>query len=51
MGKVFRELIHYMDVTAQVIKMAVMTIIEYPSNIAGWMISNPLQFIMGFAII
>jgi ABC-2 type transport system permease protein len=51
MGKVFRELNHYMDVTAQVIKMAVMTIIEYPSNIAGWMISNPLQFIMGFAII
>ena len=51
MGKAFRELIHYMDVTAQVIKMAVMTIIEYPSNIAGWMISNPLQFIMGFAII
>ena len=51
MGKAFRELVHYMDVTAQVIKMAVMTIIEYPSNIAGWMISNPLQFIMGFAII
>ncbi|MCR5774131.1 MAG: ABC transporter permease [Lachnospiraceae bacterium] len=51
MGKAFRELIHYMDVTAQVIKMAFMTIIEYPSNIAGWLISNPLQFIMGFAII
>ena len=51
MGKAFRELIHYMDVTACVIKMAFMTIIEYPSNIAGWLISNPLQFIMGFAII
>ena len=51
MGRAFRELIHYLDVTAQVIKMAFMTIIEYPSNIAGWMISNPLQFIMGFAII
>ena len=47
----FRELVHYLDVTAHVIKMAFMTIIEYPSNIAGWMISNPLQFIMGFAII
>ena len=51
MGRAFRELVHYLDVTAHVIKMAFMTIIEYPSNIAGWMISNPLQFIMGFAII
>ena len=46
-----KELMHYMDVTLHVIKMAFMTIIEYPSNIAGWLISNPLQFIMGFAII
>ena len=51
MGRAIRELVHYLDVTAHVIKMAFMTIIEYPSNIAGWMISNPLQFIMGFAII
>ena len=51
MRRALRELVHYLDVTAQVIKMAFMTIIEYPSNIAGWMISNPLQFIMGFAII
>ena len=48
---VFQELHHYLDVTAQVIKMAVLTVFEYPSNIAGWLISNPLQFIMGFAII
>ena len=51
MKKAAKELIHYMDVTGQVIKMALMTIIEYPANIAGWLISNPLQFIMGFAII
>ncbi len=51
MEKAFGEMIHYLDVTAHVIKMAFMTIIEYPSNIAGWLISNPLQFIMGFAII
>jgi ABC-2 type transport system permease protein len=38
-------------VTAQVIRMAFLTVIEYPANIAGWMISNPLQFLMGFAII
>ena len=51
MNRTFRGLCHYLDVTIHVIKMAIMTIIEYPSNIAGWMISNPLQFIMGFAII
>ena len=49
--KEVKELTHYLDVTFHVIKMAFMTIIEYPSNIAGWLISNPLQFIMGFAII
>ena len=51
MRKRLKELGHYIDVTMHVIKMAFMTIIEYPSNIAGWLISNPLQFIMGFAII
>lgn len=51
MRKRLRELCHYIDVTIHVIKMAFMTVIEYPSNIAGWLISNPLQFIMGFAII
>ena len=51
MKKAFREFCHYLDVTVHVIKMAVMTIVEYPANIAGWLISNPLQFIMGFAII
>ena len=51
MKKACRELIHYLDVTVHMFKMAVMTVMEYPSNIAGWLISNPLQFIMGFAII
>lgn len=51
MKKALRELGHYLDVTLHVIKMAFMTIIEYPSNIAGWLISNPLQFIVGFATI
>lgn len=51
MAKACDTLRHYLDVTGQVIKMAFMTVIEYPTNIAGWFISNPLQFIMGFAII
>lgn len=51
MKKAFKELGHYIDVTLQVIKMAFLTIVEYPANIAGWMISNPIQFIVGFATI
>lgn len=51
MKKIIKELAHYIDVTCHVIKMAVMTVIEYPSNILGWLISNPLQFILGFATI
>ena len=51
MRKMLHALGHYLDVTGQNIKMAFLTIIEYPSSIAGWLISNPLQFIMGYAII
>lgn len=51
MIKALKELLHYIDVTAQVIRMAIQTIIEYPSSIIGWLISNPLQFILGFATI
>jgi len=51
MVKVIKELGHLLDVTAQVIKMAVMTVIEYPASITGWLLSNPIQFIVGFATI
>lgn len=49
--KFLKELWHYIDVTICNIKMALMMIIEYPANLAGWMISNPIQFILGFATI
>ena len=42
-------LAHYIDVTICHIRMAFLMIVEYPSNIAGWLISNPIQFILGFA--
>lgn len=42
---------HYCSVTGYSIKMALLTIIEYPSNVVGWLISNPIQFILGFATI
>ena len=51
MKKAIKTLVHYFDVTLCNIKMALMTIIEYPASIAGWLISNPIQFIIGFATI
>jgi len=47
----FKEIGHYIDVTLYEIKLAILLIVEYPSNIMGWMISNPIQFILGFATI
>lgn len=32
-------------------KMAVLTMLEYPANIMGWVLSNPIQFVVGFATI
>lgn len=51
MKKALGTLLHYCDVTLCNIRMALMTIIEYPASIAGWLISNPIQFIIGFATI
>lgn len=49
--KLLRELVHYLDVTAANIKIAFLSIIEYPANIIGWLLSNPIQFLVGFATI
>lgn len=51
MKNLFKELLHYIDVTLVYIKMAFLSIIEYPSAIIGWLLSNPIQFIVGFATI
>ena len=51
MKKVHFCLAHHLRVTMYTIKMALLTIIEYPSNILGWLISNPIQFLLGFATI
>jgi len=42
---------HYLRVSVACIRMALLQIVEYPASIAGWLISNPIQFIVGFAII
>lgn len=42
---------HYARVSLACIRMAFLTIVEYPSSIIGWLISNPIQFVVGFATI
>lgn len=42
---------HYANVTFEYLKISILTMLEYPSNMIGWLISNPLQFIVGFATI
>lgn len=49
--RLIKSLVHYLDVTAACIRMAFLVIVEYPSAVAGWLISNPIQFIVGFATI
>lgn len=49
MKQKWKTLGHYLDVTATCIRMGLLTIVEYPSAIAGWLLSNPIQFIVGFA--
>ncbi|MCM1286734.1 MAG: ABC-2 family transporter protein [Clostridium sp.] len=42
---------HYLDVSLYHVKLAVLTMLEYPANFVGWLLSNPIQFILGFATI
>ncbi|MDO4189329.1 MAG: ABC-2 family transporter protein [Lachnospiraceae bacterium] len=49
--RVFKTISHYLRVTLACVKMAFLIIVEYPSSIIGWLISNPIQFIVGFATI
>ena len=49
--KLVKTIGHYLRVTKACIRMAALTIVEYPSSIIGWLISNPIQFVVGFATI
>ena len=46
-----KQILFYLDVSLIYIKQAFLTVIEYPASIIGWLISNPIQFIVGFATI
>ena len=40
---------YYADVTVYQMRQALLVLFEYPANFIGWLLSNPLQFVMGFA--
>ena len=42
---------HYLCVGAMFIKMSIQCAIEYPMRLVGWLLANPIQFIIGFATI
>lgn len=46
-----RTIKHYGSVTLAYLKMSVLATLEYPAGILGWLLANPIQFIVGFATI
>ncbi len=42
---------HYGSVSLAYLKMALLTTLEYPTSLFGWLLANPIQFIVGFATI
>lgn len=48
MKRLFKTMGYYLDVTLVCIRMALLQIVEYPSSISGWLLSNPIQFLLGF---
>lgn len=42
---------HHGSVGTRYLKMSILSGLEYPANLIGWLIANPVQFIIGFATI
>ena len=46
-----KRILYYIDISLVYIKLGIQSILEYPAMMIGWLISNPIQFILGFATI
>lgn len=46
-----RTIKHYLSVTWVYFKMSILATMEYPASLLGWLLANPIQFIVGFATI
>lgn len=42
---------YYSSVAVAFLKMSIQSGLEYPVNLLGWILVNPIQFIIGFASI
>lgn len=47
----FRTIKHYISVSLAYLKMSILSLLEYPTGVLGYLIANPIQFIVGFATI
>lgn len=47
----FQKIKHYAGVSLAYFKMSILEMLEYPAGVLGWLLSNPIQFILGFATI
>lgn len=49
--KIIKRTKYYVGIFLLYMKMGIQMILEYPAMIMGWLLSNPIQFIVGFATI
>jgi len=46
-----KTLKHYLSVSLTICRQSLQRMVEYKANLLGWLIANPVQFIVGFATI
>lgn len=51
MMRLWKQIWYYLDVSITCLRIAILQMMEYPSSMIGWLLSNPIQFLVGFATI
>lgn len=46
-----KRVLYYIDIAITYIRISMLAVLEYPAMMLGWLLSNPIQFIVGFATI
>lgn len=46
-----KKLRYHISIALYFMKISAKTILEYPANLVGWFLANPIQFVVGFATI
>lgn len=50
-SNIIKRIFYYLDVSYTYIRISLLAVLEYPAMMLGWLLSNPIQFIVGFATI